>query len=256
MKTRSRLAAFAVGGCISTMLALSGSAAAIIPNFSDCPRSNPDFVACLDVQSTSGSMDIKGFTVPIGTSFELRGAIIADPAEPSGTRFIPPTGKTGIFAKPIQVPGGLLGIDFPIPGNAVTATVKLAGPTSGIKVDPGTLTVVTPVKLALTNPIIGPGCQIGSDSSPIRLVLIVGTTAPPPPNGPISGRVGTFDYSNPSYIGIIGNTNVNNSFAIPGASGCGIGLGLINALVNTKLKLPSAAGNNTLIVDNDVFLAG
>lgn len=242
-------------GSISSLLAMSGSAIAAFPDFSDCPRSTPNITGCIDIQSTSGSLDIKGFTVPLGDSFELRGALAADASNPNGVRFVPPTGKTGVFAKPVQVPGGLLGIDFPIPGNAVTATAKLAGPVSGISVNPGTLAVRLPLKLALTNPIIGPGCQIGSDSSPVRLNLIVGTTAPPPPNTPISGRVGTVAF-NPGYISITGNTNVDNAFSVPGASGCGIGLGLINAIVNAKLKLPSASGNNTIIVNNNLATGG
>lgn len=255
MKTRSRLVALGAGVCLSSVLGLSGSAVAAFPNFTDCPRSTPDIQGCIDIQSRSGSLTIKGFAVPIGESFELRGGLTNNPSSPTGTTFVPPRGTTGIFAKPVQVPGGLLGIDFPIPGNAVTATVKLAGPVSGISIDTGTLTVRTPVKLALTNPIIGPGCQIGSDSSPIRLTQIVGTTSPPAPNRPISGRVGTFDFQ-PTYILIRGNVNVDNSFAVPGASGCGIGLGLINSIVNAKMKLPSAAGNNELIVGNDVAVGG
>ncbi len=254
MKVQTRLAGLLAGGL--TLLAAGSATAATTANFSDCPRSAPDIASCVNVQSTSGSMTIKGFTVPIGTSFELRGAFVFDASDPSGTRFIPPVGKTGIFAKPVQVPGGLLGIDFPIPGNAVTATVQLAGPTSAIKVDANTFTVSMPVKLALTNPIIGPGCQIGSTSSPVRLNMIVGTTAPPAPNRPITGRVGTFDFSNPAYIAVRGNTNVDNSFSVPGASNCGIGLGLINSIVNAKLKLPSAGGNNTLIINNDIFIGG
>ncbi|MES1171414.1 MAG: hypothetical protein ABUL56_03530, partial [Actinomycetota bacterium] len=218
--------------------------------------STPDLATCVDIQSRSGSLTIKGFAVPIGESFELRGGLQANPSSPTGLSFVPPRGTTGIFAKPVQVPGGLLGIDFPIPGNAVTATVKLAGPVSGISVDTGAFTVRTPVKLALTNPIIGPGCQIGSDSSPIRLNLIIGTTAPPAPNRPITGRLGAPDFSNPNYILLRGGVNVDNSFSVPGASGCGIGLGLINAIVNAKLKLPSAGGNNEIIVGNDVALGG
>jgi hypothetical protein len=255
MRLRKGLTAAIAGGALSLGLAFSGSASAAFPDFSDCPRATPNLSACFDVQSVSGSLTIKGFTVPLGTSFELRGALAFDDSRAGGYRFFPPTGKTGIFAKPVQVPGGLLGINFPIPGNAVTATAKLAGSPSNIAVDLSTLSVTIPLKLALTNPVIGPGCQIGSDTFPVNLNLIVGATSPPPPNTPISGRIGTFDFGE-RYITILGNTNVDNAFSVPGASGCGIGLGLINALVNTKLSLPSAPGNNTIIVDNNVALGG
>lgn len=256
MKKQSRLGALIAGVCVGSVLAASGPAQAAFPDFSGCPRSDPNLSACVDIASTAGHLTIKGFTVPIGTSFNLRGGVAYDPSVPGGYRFVPPPGQTGIFAKPVQVPGGLLGIDFPIPGNAVTATAKLAGPTSGITVNTSTFEVRTPIKLALTNPIIGPGCQIGSDSSPVRLDLIIGATRPPAPNTSISGRIGTVDFSNPSYILIRGNRNVDNSFSVPGASGCGIGLGLINSIVNLKLKLPSAGGNNEIVIDNNVAIGG
>jgi hypothetical protein len=209
-------------------------------------------VTCADIQSRAGSLTIKGFTVPIGESFEIRGGV----ESVNGVlQLVAPRGTTGVFAKPVRVPGGLLGIDFPIPGNAVTATAELAATSSSaIKIDFGTLSVSLPVKLRLSNPLIGPNCHIGSNSSPVRLNLITGTTAPPAPNRPITGRIGDYSEPVPGQSLLRGNRNVDNSFSIPGASSCGLGLGLIDQLVNAKLRLPSAAGNNTMIVDNDIAL--
>ena len=85
------------------------------------------------------------------------------------------------------------------------------------------------------------------------LTLISETTRPPPPNRPISGRVGEFAV-NERGLTITGNVNVENSFAVPGATECGLGLGLINSLVNLRLRLPSAGGNNSIEVVNDVAL--
>jgi hypothetical protein len=252
---RSSILATGVAACAAALLGTTGVASAAFPDFSDCPKRTPNITSCVHVQSTAGFMDIKGFRVPIGTSFQIRGAAVASPSSPTGTAFVPPTGTTGVFSKPIQVPGGLLGIDFPIPGNAVTATAQLAGTPSQVNLDLGQLSISIPLKLALTNPIIGPGCQIGSSSNPVRLNLIVGTTNPPPPNRPITGAIGTADFQ-PNYILVRGDVNVDNSFSVPGASGCGIGLGLINSIVNLKLKLPSAAGNNTISITNDVAIGG
>jgi hypothetical protein len=252
---RSRIIAAGIAACAAASLGSSGVAAAAFPDFSDCPKTTPNISSCVHLQSRSGHLTIKGFEVPIGESFQLRGASVTDDTSPSGFRFVPPRGTTGVFSKPIQVPGGLLGINFPLPGNAVTATAKLAGPVSNINFDPGNIELRIPLKLALTNPIIGPGCQIGSDSNPVRLDLIVGTTAPPAPNRPITGRVGDFVFES-NYLGLIGNVNVDNSFSVPGASGCGIGLGLINSVVNLKLKLPAAGGNNEIVIGNDVALGG
>jgi len=233
---------------VGAFAAASGTATAAFPNFSDCPRSNPVVKGCIDVQSRSGSMTIKGFTVPIGESLEIRGGLDYD----TGT-FYAPVGTTGLFSRPIQVPGGLLGINFPIPGNAVTATAQLAGPPSSIRINVGDLSISMPVKLKLSNPLIGPGCQIGSNANPARLNLITGTTSPPPPNRPISGAPGTVVVQ-PNYFAFIGNRNVDNSFAVPSANSCGLGLHLIDALVNAKLRLPSAAGNNEMIIVNDAAL--
>jgi hypothetical protein len=250
MKLTKRLVGMGAGALAAATLLGSGTAAAVFPNFSDCPRTGA--IACLDIQSRSGSMTIKRTTVPIGESLSIRGAI----REVSGTPYgiwNPPAGTTGIFSRPIQVPGGILGIDFPIPGNAVTATTQLAGPISSVRVYPGDLRVVMPIKLKLDNPILGPWCQIGSNSNPARLDLIVGTTNPPAPNRPITGRMGTPSVSGSTVI-FDDNVNVDNAFAVPGAENCGIGLGLVNALINAKLSIPSAAGNNTLIIGNDAGL--
>lgn len=233
-----------------TTLALSGSANAAFPNFSGCPRAS--VVTCLNIQSTGGSMTIKGFAVPLGDSLEIRGGVGDDGR--GGSVFVPATGTQGLIARPVQVPGGILGINFPLPGNAVTATAKLAGPPSSLRVDANTLTLRMPLKLELTNPLIGPGCQIGSNSNPAWVTLITETTNPPAPNRPITGRVGTPGFPDANTVTLTGNENVDNSFAIPGASGCGLGLGLINGAINLKLRLPSAAGNNELRVVNNLAL--
>lgn len=243
-----RSIAAAAACCAGLLFAGAGTAAAAFPNFSDCPRMGA--IACLNIKSKSGSMTIKSTTVPLGDSLELRGGLIDRAGDIS---WAPPAGTNGFFTKPVKVPGGLLGIDFPIPGNTVTATAKIAGPASSIRVFPGDLRVQMPLKLELSNPILGPFCQIGSNSNPAWVDLIIGTTSPPPPNRPITGSMGegSIDGSTLLFRDVI---NVDNSFAIPSATGCGIGLGLVNGLINLKLGLPSAAGNNTLIVRNDAAL--
>jgi len=230
----------------------AGSASSAAYNFSDCPRDNPAVLSCVDVVPNSGNMVIKGFNVPLGRSLEIRGGIAADS---TGTKLVlvPPRGTTGVFGTPVPVPGGLLGIDLPIPGNMVTATAELAGSPSAVEFDLGALGIKIPLKLKLSNPLIGSNCHIGSNASPVNLNMITGTTSPPAPNRPITGRVGTFtDFG--TYGAFVGNVNVDNSFSIPGATGCGIGLGLIDLAINAKLKLPSASGNNSITIANDIGL--
>jgi hypothetical protein len=249
MTLRQYLVALLTAG---SLLVFSGIASAAFPNFSDCPRSNPEVTICLDVQSVSGSLEIKGFTVPLGDSLEIRGGLISAGEEEGPARFVPPAGTNGFFAKPIRVPGGILGIEFPIPGNTVLATAQLAGPASSLQFHFGipVTTISLPVKVKLDNPILGSNCYIGSNSNPARINLTTGTTSPPAPNRPITGSIGTPRFEG-EVLELIGATSVDNAFAVPGATSCGL-LGIANPLVNLKLKLPSAAGNNTMIATNNV----
>jgi len=243
-----------MGAAVAALSMASTASAVPPPRFSDCPRSSISVNGgtCVDIQSTGGHLTIKGFQVPIGESLEIRGGV---GFTATGTQFYGATGTNGFFARPIEVPGGLLGIDFPIPGNRVTATARLVGPASAINVDLNTFSVSLPIKLELRNPLIGPLCQIASSSNPVRLSLIIGTTSPPPPNRPISGAFGSVVVPpDSSYVSFVRMVNVDNSFAIPGANSCGLGLHLIDALVNAKLGLPSAAGNNEMVVENNVSL--
>ena len=82
---------------------------------------------------------------------------------------------------------------------------------------------------------LGSSCLVG----PFTLAMISGTTAPPLPNLPITG----VPYDASTGIGTV----VNNSFSVPGASGCGP-LGLANSQLNTGLGVPAAAGTNTAIL--------
>lgn len=248
MRLRKQLIGVAVTA--TTWLALSGMATAAFPDFTGCVAADPEVELCINVQNKSGNLNIKGFNVPLGESLEIRGKLNAN-----GTAipdFVPPAGTNGFFADPVAVPGGLLGIEW-IPGTNVLAITELAGPASAIDVNIATNSITVPVKVRLVNILLGMNCHIGSDSSPVVLNLITGTTSPPAPNRPISGRRGRLT-SFPTYVTFTDNINVDNAFAVPGASRCGLGLGLINALVNAKLRLPSAAGNNSIEVNNDVAL--
>jgi hypothetical protein len=225
----------------------AGAAHAAFPDFTGCREG-----FCIDIQNRSGNLNIRGFNVPLHESLEIRGKLV--PNETDIPDFVPPAGTTGFFARPEPVPGGLLGIEW-IPGNSVLAITELAGPSSAIKIEPNNGRVRVPVKVRLVNVLLGMDCHIGTNSRPVNLDLITGTTSPPPPNRPITGRRSTTVVEIPNGLELLGNTNVDNSFAVPGASECGLGLGLINTLVNLKLGLPSPAGNNSIVLNNDVALA-
>jgi len=249
MRSFRRRAASAAALATSVVLLSAGAAFATFPNFSDCPTTAPNVRACVDIQNTSGNLNIKGFNVPLHESLEIRGGLA--PAE-SGVTFVPPTGTTGFFSRPVPVPGGLLGIEW-IPGTSVLAITELAGPPSAVRLDLGTFGIAVPVRVRLINTLLGMNCHIGTERNPVMLNLITGTTNPPPPNRPISGQPGRFEIV-PPFAFVNGNRNVENSFAVPAATECGLGLGLINALVDLKLQLPSAGGNNSIEVVNNIAL--
>jgi hypothetical protein len=256
MPMRKHLVALLVLGA---SLLFASSASAAFPNFSDCPRSAPGAAECIDIQSLTGSLEIKGFTVPLGESLEIRGALTEPTEAEPASRFIPPAGTNGFFSRSIRVPGGILGLELWIPGNEVLARAELAGSTSAVRFVFGlpVTTISLPVKVKLDNPILGSNCYIGTNSNPARINLTTGTTSPPAPNRPISGSTGTIRPEGPNseILELLGARSVDNAFAVPGASGCGL-LGIADPLVNLRLKLPSAAGNNTMIVTNNVALTG
>ena len=110
----------------------------------------------------------------------------------------------------------------------VNATVELAGSASNIEVNLGNLLFETgtalslPVKIKLSNAILGSNCYLGSNSNPIVIDFTSGETSPPPPNEPIHGSVGEFSSNEAeTLLTLEGGQLVNNSYAAPGASGCG-----------------------------------
>ncbi|MFZ4719296.1 MAG: PKD domain-containing protein, partial [Ilumatobacteraceae bacterium] len=83
---------------------------------------------------------------------------------------------------------------------------------------------------------LGSNCSVG----PFTLAMISGTTNPPAPNTPITGV---------PYNETTGRaTVVNNSFSVPGASGCGP-LGLGNGPLNDALGVPAPAGSNSAVLE-------
>lgn len=173
-------------------------------------------------------------------------------------------------SSPMQVPGGLLGVpgfglEKLLPGvTDITATVQLATTETPV-VDIfsaiyGGEVVALPVKIKLNNVLLGANCYIGSNANPIVLHLTTETTSPPAPNTPISGKLASFSYqpvgeNGGSIVTAAGGVLVDNSFAVPAATGCGVG-GLFNGVVNQRQGLPSPAGKNTAVLEQDSYLGG
>lgn len=250
----------------NSALAASHSPTGEFESFGECPLSNPSVLVCLFSESSGGFFQMGAKTVPLENPVILQGGL-------SVAGFVGAENGETLSKTPQPVPGGLLGIVAPKwwPGwlqtwfnnqineglTGVNATVEVAGPASGIKVNTVNLlfqkgtALSLPAKIKLSNPILGSNCYIGSDSSPVVIDFTSGKTAPPPPNEPITGSVGTIEQNEAgSLIVLSGGQLVNNSFAAPAAKGCG---GLfsffIDPLVNSLVGLPSPAGTNTAILE-------
>jgi hypothetical protein len=255
MSSRRSLLAAGAAIAAASLAAFGGTATAAFPNTSDCPRDSVD--VCIDARGNAGGkLTIKKTTIPLGAGkLQIRGGIDLLSAEVP--TFRPAIGTSGLIGAPVPVPGGLLGIPLPVFWNTVWATVELAGDPSSLRINPFDLTTSLPVKVRLANRLIGANCHIGSDADPIQLTLVTGTTSPPPPNGPITGSPGTptVDEATGTFL-LSGAAIVDNSFAVPGASGCGhFSRGtLVNRLIDRRLGLPSAAGRNGVVLPLDLAI--
>jgi len=246
--------------------------------FNTCPLSNASVNFCLSAESAKGTFTVGKKTVPLVKPVNLRGGLIAPEGLAGPATFVAPTDGVVISKAAQPVPGGLLGVVAPNwwpqllkdlfnetinnGFTGVTATVELAGSASAVKV--GLLQYLTqsgsafslPVKVKLDNPFLGSNCYIGSNSNPVKLNLTSGTTAPPAPNTPISGSVGEPGNFEEKIAFFKNNKLVDNSFAAPGANGCGgiLFSWAVDPLVDSILGTPSPAGANTAILEGSTFL--
>jgi hypothetical protein len=243
--------------------------------FDDCPLSNAAVIDCLFSESNGGFFTIGKKTVPLKNAVKLQGGLdeIITPS-----KFFPAEDGNSLPGVPQPVPGGLLGITAPTwwPSflrslfnetinngfTGVTATVELTSQT-GVTISPLNLltqqgtALSLPSKIKLSNPFLGSNCYIGSGANPVVLAFTTGTTAPPPPNTPITGSPGSGSTNEAgTMLTLAGGKLVNNTFSAPGASGCG-GLFsfLVDPFVNEVLGVPAAAGRNTAVLEGKIQIA-
>jgi hypothetical protein len=272
-----------LAGVLLVVLAAQAAPASAAPKgefakFAKCPVTNPAINECVYAETTSGSFVMGKKTVPIVNPVVLQGGTkLVTFAE--DLSLVAATDGNTLTKAPQPVPGGLLGVTAPTwwpkflqdlfnetinnGFTGVTATVELAAPASSVKLN--LLNVLTasgtaislPVKVKLDNPFLGSSCYIGSNSSPINLKLTTGTTAPPAPNKPISGNPGEFGtVAEGLIVALKNNKLVDNSFAAPGANGCGgiLFSWAVDPFVNSIVGVPSAAGTNTAILEGNTYL--
>ncbi|TNM42828.1 hypothetical protein FHP29_07450 [Nocardioides albidus] len=259
-RARARLTALAAALLVPAATLVPSAQAAEEPHpfevFRNCPAAQMLAVAddastsCVTAVVTGGTFVIGKGTVPV----------TADSVLSLGMASIDGKDKTfGVEGKvftsgPMQVPGGLLGVpglERILPGlTDVTATVELAT-TELPEVDIlasiyGGEVVALPIKIRLKNALLGNRCSIGSNADPIVLHLT-------------TDRAGSFEFvpvgESGSLIRATGGVVVDRSFAVPAATGCGVG-GLLNGVVNARQGLPSPAGSNSAVLEQEAYLGG
>jgi hypothetical protein len=280
------------GASAATVLAVAlpaGAAHATTLNgdwapFTRCPVSAPSMLAadgvktvaqCSDTSSASGSIILGSQSLPLGAT-DLQVGVLTKTSNLSYTPVAPSGGA--IVTPPVTIPGGVLGLvcwqNIPIITqfcdaitnsslNTVTATIEPAGNPSnlhlGAAFGQGQVIMTVPVKIKLSNPILGSDCYIGSNSDPI--VLNPENSVAPP-----NGTFDTFDANGTSdpngafqVATVFGGTIVDKTFAVPGASGCGGPLfsWAVDPVLDLKEGLPSASGHNRLTMnDPSIALSG
>ncbi len=240
--------------CAGAVVAGSpGTAAASEPTgdfarFAHCPRFAPGVNLCIYGQVTSGEMIIGGRTVTFRQPLALQGGVAQQEEPPFAERFVGALNGETLSRTPIPVPGGLA-------GSPLYVILELAAPASTIAISKRNLlaeegtAVSLPARLHLESRLLGGECYIGSASHPVELNLTTGTTSPYPPNRPISGHIGEeHERHEFALVEAPGTTFVDNSFALPAATGCGgRNSSLIDQIVDQYLGLPSPGGRSTII---------
>ncbi|WP_137724052.1 hypothetical protein [Prescottella subtropica] len=201
---------------------------------------------CQTVIVKSGTMQLGDLTIDLQpNSMMIAGGNKITPGPPMNWDFFPKSG--GLHSAPITTPGGALGTASAegFGPTAITATVEQVSTPVFNLPSPEDMTVKLPVRLKLSNPMLGNNCYIGTSDKPVIFDLKVDPDTGGQPSAIPGGAVGTYF---PDY------TASATDFAVPGATGCGL-FGSLNWAVNLRAGLPSASGKNSLTTTVDMYTA-
>ncbi|MER5893561.1 hypothetical protein [Streptomyces sp. NPDC001876] len=268
--------AIAVALPLSTTPASAASATATLNGdwapFSRCPVDAPamlaadgqDLVAsCVSSYSPGGSIKLGKTEVTTGFN-DLQFGVVQNTGAETFT-VVPPAGGALVGA-PAEIPGGLLGLmcdDTPVISiicgqitnaslNRITATVESAGTPTEFNLMAGLTTdmqiVKLPIRIHLQNPLLGSNCYIGSAADPIVL-RPQNISAPNVAVQRFDGNGTRNEEGDMLRFALTGNQQGDSTFSVPKATGCGLA-GSLSWAVNLKTGLPSATGNNSLVLNN------
>jgi hypothetical protein len=219
-----------------------------------CPVDDPLMLAtdgvtsealCLASNSTHGSITIGSLTQTTGNT-NLQVGFVVDQVNFTFSAVAPSGGA--LIADPVE-------LDTPV--GPVTAVTVSAGTPSNFDLTAGISTgqpiITIPIKIQLVgNALLGPTCSIGSDVNPILLN---------PQNSDLSNArsIGGFANFDPDGVpdpagpdqalAITGATQRDDTFAVPGATGCGPNDSL-DAAVDAVAGVPSASGTNHVVLED------
>jgi hypothetical protein len=280
-RTRAVLAAVVVVAL--ALLGLAGNASAKLTGefekFEQCPFSNLEVKRCLYSPTEGGEVVLGSKKVPIVNPAVFQGGY--GKLTGSFSKFYEAKNGVTISKAAQPVPGGLAGLvnckeisigllrasceaTLENGFTGANSTLELARPASEIGVNESHLgekegvAFKLPVKVHLENPFLGSGCYVGSSSSPIIWELTTGITSPPAPNKSIEGKAGELElFEEGSILKLTDARLVDNSWAAPGASGCGgpIVELVLDPIINASAGLPAESGHNTAILLNTINVA-
>jgi len=282
MKKKRHLAAVAAAVMVAALAmslpALASAHEGEYAKFDNCPSTNAEVVKCIYSVVEGGQFVLGSKKVPIVNPVTLQGGFGKADAVTHFSKFYEATNGVTLSKSPEPVPGGLAGlVNCKEIGNfllritcegilengvtGVNSTLELAKPASEIQISERNLlfrletALRLPVKVHLENPLLGSNCYIGSSGNPIWLNLTTGTTAPPPPNEPISGSPGTSTSEAGGILTFREQVLVDNAWSAPGASGCGgpVFEYILDPILNLSAGVPSAAGKNTAIQETTSY---
>ncbi len=256
--------------------------------FNRCPVDNPTMLGtdgvenvalCAVVNSPNGAIKLGGLALLTG-NVNAQFGLVAEDHEASETTYklVSPLGGAAVAA-PIAIPNGLPALLCPGASRElwwlcgghhggfggrltdITAILRPAGELSSFNLEAALTTgvpiVSMPVKIQLENALLGPACYIGSDSEPIVLQL---QNLTPSTFGAFeefeSGGAPVAEGGVMTRIALLGATDGDESFAVPGVSGCGFG-GNLDGVIDHNAGLPLPAGASALVMNESAtYLAG
>jgi len=254
--TPARLAGLFLLVAALAWMTSTGSALAGITHefqvFKNCPLENPEVTSCLYSTTESGEFKLGNKTVPINKTVVLQGGLTQ-----TSEALVPASNGETLSHTPLQVPGGIIGIELLGPLTEVSAVAELAGTVDvnlANAVKGEGVGVKLPLRAKLENPLLGASCTVGTFTP----LLTTGTTKPPFPAKPITGASGTLTMTGGGKINeFTGVSLVDNAFSVPGASGCG---GLLFLLIDPSVDLivgiPAGSGHNAAVLNGSVALTG